>query len=154
MGAEGGCWCHLCTKSHEGPTQTKKEIVPPAGIYLETRKYVDYGYFGNLEVFSGTMTQVITDVEGDGHFALRKLSGTWVNTGMSNQVWKKIAEYGKDQNADWVLKVVANAILVPTHMGVRLKQINRSCRQLESTWRRASMLTMAISAIWRCSVVR
>lgn len=27
-------------------------MVPPAGIYLENCKYVEYGYFGNLEIFS------------------------------------------------------------------------------------------------------
>jgi len=30
----------------------QNELVPPAGIYLENCKYVDYGYFGNLEVYS------------------------------------------------------------------------------------------------------
>jgi len=28
------------------------QLVPDAGIYLENCKFVDYGYFGNLEVFS------------------------------------------------------------------------------------------------------
>ena len=30
----------------------QSQMVPSNGIYLENCKYVDYGYFGNLEVFS------------------------------------------------------------------------------------------------------
>merc|ERR1712045_187979 len=28
------------------------QMVPPTGVYLENCKYVEYGYFGNLEIFS------------------------------------------------------------------------------------------------------
>ena len=49
----------------------------------------------SVDVGSGMMTTVVTDVEGDWHFAKRKLSGTWVNTGMFTQVWRKIAEGAK-----------------------------------------------------------
>merc|ERR1712151_838244 len=28
------------------------QMVPPTGVYLENCKYVEYGYFGNLEVFA------------------------------------------------------------------------------------------------------
>ena len=44
----------------------------------------------SVEVGPGRMTQVVTDVEGVWHFAKKKLSGTWVSTGMFNHVWKKI----------------------------------------------------------------
>jgi len=75
----------------------------------------------SVEVGSGYMTTVVTDVEGDWHFAKRKVSGTWVNTGMFTQIWKKIAEGAKYQNADWVLKLDADAIFVPNRMRVWLK---------------------------------
>merc|ERR1711935_405809 len=39
----------------------QNERVPPAGIYLENCKYVDYGYFGNLEVFSRQAFSTLID---------------------------------------------------------------------------------------------
>merc|ERR1712161_128555 len=39
----------------------QNELVPPAGIYLENCKYVDYGYFGNLEVFSRQAFSTLID---------------------------------------------------------------------------------------------
>jgi len=51
---------------------TKKlesQLVPPSGIYLENCKYVEYGYFGNLEVFSNaafaTLIEKIDDCKAD-----------------------------------------------------------------------------------------
>jgi len=76
------------------------------------------------DVGSGMMTTVVSDVEGDFHFAKRKSTGAWVNTGMFIQVWRKIAEGGKYQNADWVLKLDADAVFVPNRMRVWLKQNN------------------------------
>jgi hypothetical protein len=35
-------------------TLLQDQSVPPEGIYMENCKFVDYGYFGNLEVFSKT----------------------------------------------------------------------------------------------------
>merc|ERR1711878_174084 len=76
----------------------------------------------SVEVGGGMMTTVVTDVEGDWHFAKRKISGTWVNTGMFTQIWKKIAEAGEYRNADWVLKLDADAIFIANRMKVWLKQ--------------------------------
>jgi len=70
----------------------------------------------DVEVGPGMHTTVVTDVEGDWHFAKRKVSGTWVNTGMFSQIWKKMGEMGKYQSADWVMKVDADAIFVPSRM--------------------------------------
>jgi len=75
----------------------------------------------SVEVGGGMMTTVVTDVEGDWHFAKRKTSGTWINTGMFTQIWKKIAEAGEYQNADWVLKLDADAIFIANRMKVWLK---------------------------------
>merc|ERR1712238_99829 len=76
----------------------------------------------SVQVGQGLMTKTVTDVEGDWHFAKRKVSGTWVNTGMFSQIWKQISTDGKYQNADWVLKVDADAIFVPNRMRVWFKQ--------------------------------
>jgi len=75
----------------------------------------------SVDVGGGMMTTVVTDVEGDWHFAKRKVSQTWVNTGMFTQIWKKIAEAGEYQNADWVLKLDADAIFIANRMKVWLK---------------------------------
>jgi len=76
----------------------------------------------SVEIGQGMMTKVVTDTEGDWHFAKRKVSGTWVNTGMFSQIWKQISADGNYQNADWVLKVDADAIFVPNRMRVWFKQ--------------------------------
>jgi len=76
----------------------------------------------SVDVGGGMMTTVVTDVEGDWHFAKRKTSGTWINTGMFTQIWKKIAEAGEYQNADWVMKLDADAIFIANRMRVWLKQ--------------------------------
>merc|ERR1711953_1564648 len=47
----------------------ESQLVPPSGIYLENCKYVEYGYFGNLEVFSNaafaTLIANIDDCKAD-----------------------------------------------------------------------------------------
>jgi len=76
----------------------------------------------SVEVGGGMMTTVVTPAEDDWHFAKRKVSGTWVNTGMFTQIWKKIAEGAKYQTTDWVMKLDADAIFIPSRMRVWLKQ--------------------------------
>merc|ERR1712018_630676 len=95
----------------------------------------------------------VTDVEGDWHFAKRKTSGTWVNTGMFTQIWKKIAEAGEYQNADWVLKLDADAIFIANRMKVWLKH-NELVPPAGVYLEIASMLTMVTSAIWRFTAHR
>merc|ERR1711992_514168 len=71
-----------------------------------------YEVYGDVEVSlgGGFSTKKVTDVEGDWHFAKRKETGAWVNTGMFTQVWKAIATGWKASSADWVLKVDADAV--------------------------------------------
>ena len=63
-----------------------------------------------------SVATVATDVKFDWHFAKRKVSGTWVNTGMVTQIWKTIAEGAKYQNAVWVMRLDADAIFVLNRM--------------------------------------
>merc|ERR1712241_224464 len=67
--------------------------------------------FSDVEVAVGPGLQTIkvVDVEGDWHFAKRKDTGGWVNTGIFTQVWKAIASGRKASSADWVVKVDADA---------------------------------------------
>jgi len=63
-------------------------------------------------------TITVDDVEGDFHWAKRKVSGTWVNTGIFTQIWKKIT---KHNSADWVAKVDADAVFIPNRLRVWLQ---------------------------------
>jgi len=69
-----------------------------------------------VEVGPGLQTIQVHDVEGDFHFAKRKVSKSWVNTGMFTQVWKAIASGSKYRSVDWVAKVDADAVFVPNRL--------------------------------------
>jgi len=58
----------------------------------------------------GLSTIKVTDVKGDWHFAKRKASGTWVNTGMFVQVWQAIGRAGVWARHNYVVKVDADAV--------------------------------------------
>jgi len=66
-----------------------------------------------VEVGPGLSTIKVDDVEGDFHFAKRKDTGSWVNTGLFAQVWKKMY---KHQSADWVAKVDGDAVFIPNRL--------------------------------------
>jgi len=74
--------------------------------------------FSDVEVAvgSGLNTIRVEDKEGDFHWAKRKVSGAWVNTGMFTQVWKAVKVQSKYQSADWVAKVDADAVFVPSRL--------------------------------------
>jgi len=79
--------------------------------------------FGDVEVEvgPGLKTTMVADVEGDFHFAKRKNSGTWVNTGIFTQVWKEISRGNKYMSADWVAKVDIDAVFVPSRLTKKLQ---------------------------------
>jgi len=74
-----------------------------------------------VEVGGGLSTIMVTDAENDFHFAKRKETGAWVNTGLFTQVWKAIASGGKYQSADWVAKVDADAVFIPSRLSKKLE---------------------------------
>jgi len=77
----------------------------------------------------GIMTVKVSDVEGDFHFAHRKMSGgkqgPWVNTGMFKQVWKAVGESAKYKNYDWTVKVDPDAVFFPARLQSRIRMIPR-----------------------------
>merc|ERR1712242_58588 len=85
--------------------------------------------------------------------AKRKMGGTWINTGMFTQIWKKIAEAGEYQNADWVMKLDADAIFIANRMRVWLKQ-NELVPPAGIYLEIASLSTMVTSAIWKSTAHR
>merc|ERR1740122_657860 len=74
-----------------------------------------------VEVGPGLQTIKVEDADNDWHFAKRKETGAWVNTGMFTQVWKAIASGGKASSADWVAKVDADAVFVPSRLAPKLQ---------------------------------
>merc|ERR1739844_87854 len=100
----------------------------------------------DVEVGQGLRTIKVIDAENDFHFAKRKETGAWVNTGLFSQVWRAIASGSLPTGSSkWT----------PTQFSFRAAS-RRSwrvslCHQAESTWKIASTSSTAISAIWRCS---
>merc|ERR1711994_1045426 len=72
------------------------------------------------------LTKKVTDVAGDWHFAKRKETGAWVNTGIFIQVWKAIAEAKFYSSHDWVVKVDADAVFVPERLQDRVQWMPRT----------------------------
>jgi len=58
----------------------------------------------------GLSTIKVTDLKGDFHFAKRKHTGKWVNTGMYVQVWQAIGRAGVWARHNYVVKVDATAV--------------------------------------------
>jgi len=79
-----------------------------------------------VEIASGVTTKKVTDVNGDWHFAKRKETGAWVNTGMFVQVWKAIAAEKTYQSFDWVVKADPDAVFVPTRLVARIQYLPRT----------------------------
>jgi hypothetical protein len=71
-------------------------------------------------VTDGLPYTVVSDVKGDFHFAKRKHSGTWVNTGMFVQVWKAIAASEKYKSTEWVVKVDIDAVFIFSRLQSKL----------------------------------
>merc|ERR1712099_168383 len=71
-------------------------------------------------------TKKVTDVKGDWHFAKRKSTGAWVNTGLFIQVWKAIGETNAQAGMDWVVKVDPDAVFVPERLRDRIQWMPRT----------------------------
>jgi len=82
-----------------------------------------YAVFSDVEVNIGKdingndfNTIKVDDVKGEFHLIKRKKTKTWVNTGMFQQVWKKIDEMGAWKGFEWVIKLDADAVFVPERL--------------------------------------
>merc|ERR1712206_35846 len=71
-------------------------------------------------------TKKVTDVMGDWHFAKRKETGAWVNTGIFIQVWKAIGAANVYSGHDWVVKVDPDAVFVPERLKDRIQWMPRT----------------------------
>jgi len=68
-------------------------------------------------------TVKVNDVNGDFHFAKRKKTGTWINSNMFIQTWKMIKEEGLWTDKDWIVKVDADAVFLPSRLRKYLENV-------------------------------
>merc|ERR1712062_237385 len=66
------------------------------------------------------------DVNGDFHFAKRKLTGTWVDSPMFIQAWKAIRTEGVWASHDWTVKVDADAVFLPMRLRTNLEDCTKA----------------------------
>merc|ERR1711963_1195814 len=82
-----------------------------------------YKVYGDVETWlsPGQVSTVkVDDVNGDFHFAKRKLTGTWVNSPMFIQAWKAIRTEGVWASHDWTVKVDADAVFLRMRLRTKL----------------------------------
>jgi len=98
---------------------------------LRTSLFLGAGIFGceAYRVFSDVSTWLspgnvdtvmVEDVENNFHFAKRKDTGTWINSNMFIQTWKKIKEENMWSSKDWTVKVDADAVFLPMRLREKL----------------------------------
>lgn len=85
----------------------------------------------SYDVFADVVAQIgpdyatiqVTDADNEFHTIKRKdvTDGGWVNTGMFKQVWKAMGVRDGPRRADWVVKVDADAVFVPSRLKETLK---------------------------------
>jgi len=71
---------------------------------------------GDAELAPGVPFWKVYDTDEDFHFAKRKETGGWINTGLHAAAWKAVAEEGKYKSANWVMKLDADAVFVPSRL--------------------------------------
>jgi len=74
-----------------------------------------------LQLDEGVNFTQVFDVEHDWHFAKRKSTGAWVNTGLFTQVWKAVQTEAHWVSADWIVKVDPDAVFVPKRLVKKLE---------------------------------
>merc|ERR1712027_303070 len=77
-----------------------------------------------VDIGSDMQTLQVHDDHNEFHLIKRKVQKTWVNTGFFKQVWRAMRDYPDQamQNADWVVKVDADAVFVPQRLRNMLTQ--------------------------------
>jgi len=79
-----------------------------------------------VTVAPGLTTNKVEDVNGEFHFAKRKETGAWVNSGLFIQVWKAVSAAGTYGANDWVIKVDPDAVFKPQVLVDRIKLMPRT----------------------------
>jgi hypothetical protein len=125
----------VCTINSGSPKPSTEKALLTGQLARKVSIFQCDGYdvFSDEKVSLGTDSQgkeVITtqvkDVDNEFHFAKRKTSGAWVNTGTFIQVWKAIDKSQKYQNYEWVVKVDADAVFVADRLRDRIQWMPRT----------------------------
>jgi len=103
---------------------TKRKVFEAENLALQYKRKIGIFNCEQWQVYSDVEAELapgvpyvkVDDIDGDFHFAKRKETGTWINTGMHAAAWKKIAEAGMYKSADWVMKLDADAVFVPSRL--------------------------------------
>jgi len=80
-------------------------------VYADVETWLSPGQVNTIKV---------DDVNGDFHFAKRKLTGTWVNSPIFLQIWKAIRTEGVWASHDWTVKVDADSVFLPMRLRTKL----------------------------------
>ena len=78
-----------------------------------------------VDLGGGLSTIQVTDKEGDFHFAKRKTTGSWVNTGMFKQIRKEIGSASTYKGYDWTVKADPDAVFLLSRLVQRIKWLPR-----------------------------
>jgi hypothetical protein len=82
-----------------------------------------WGVYSDVEAeFGDGKKTVKVEDNGDFHFEKRKDTGTWVNTGLFSQVWKKIHSEGNAKDQDWVVKADLDAVFIPSRLQAKVSE--------------------------------
>jgi hypothetical protein len=87
-----------------------------------------YEVYSDVVVSLGTdySTKQVHDVDVTFHFARRKETGAWINTGMFQQAWKAIDKAGTYKSYDWTVKADADAVFLPSRLVKRIEHMPRA----------------------------
>jgi len=78
---------------------------------------------GDAKLDQGYQIVKVEDTFNEFHRVKRKISGTWVNWALFYQVWVKVRELGKWEQADWTVKVDADAVFITQRLRSYLSNI-------------------------------
>jgi len=122
-------FCFAFYQSETGSTKKSYDLE-----ILRTNLFLGSHIFGceSYRVFSDVSTWLspgkvetvkVDDVENNFHFAKRRVTGTWINSNMFIQVWKKIKEEKMWSSKDWTIKVDADAVFLPQRLRQKLENV-------------------------------
>jgi hypothetical protein len=124
--SKSNLFCFTFYTADTGSTKPSYELE-----LLRTNLFLGTGIFGceSYRVLSDVSTWLspgkvetvkVEDVEGNFHFAKRKRTGTWINSNMYIQAWKKIQAEDMWSSKDWTVKVDADAVFLPQRLRTKL----------------------------------
>jgi len=122
-------FCFVFYQENTGSTKIRYDLeLLRTNLFLGTHIFgcESYRVFSDVETWlsPGKIDTVkVEDIENNFHFAKRKVTGTWINSNMFIQTWRKIKEENMWSSKDWTVKVDADAVFLPTRLRQKLGQV-------------------------------